>query len=112
MSGTTSSDGGLGIDLTNGFRLSSGDVFDLIASDGALSGGFDTLWLDGAKCSAKSVDVWRCNGFDFTLDVVAGVGGSVDLGVSAIPEPGIWVLLSVGFFGLAGLSALSRLRSI
>ena len=44
VSGTTSLDGGLGVDLTNGFRLSSGDVFDLIASDGALSGGFDRCW--------------------------------------------------------------------
>ena len=103
VSGATSLDGGLGVDLTNGFRLSNGDVFDLIASDGALTGGFDGLWLDGAKCSTKSVDVWRCDGFDFSLDVVAGIGGSVDLGVSAIPELGTWAMLSMGFLGLAGL---------
>ena len=49
VSGATSLDGGLGVDLTNGFRLSNGDVFDLIASGGALTGGFDGLWLDGVR---------------------------------------------------------------
>ena len=104
MSGATALDGGLGVDLASGFRLSSGDVFDLLTSGGPLSGAFDGLSLDGAACSTTSVDVWRCGGFYFSLDVVAGVGGFVDLGVAAVPEPATWVMLGVGFLGLCGLA--------
>ena len=110
VSGTTSLDGGLGLDLTNGFRLSSGDMFDLLTSGGALTGGFDGLSLNGAACSATSADVWRCGGFDFSLDVIAGAGGYVDLGVTAVPEPGTWALLSMGFLCLAGLSTRCRMK--
>jgi len=83
-----------------------------VLSSGTLAGGFDGLSLDGAACSTKSSDVWRCGGFLLSLDVVAGAGGSVDLGVSGVPEPSTWALLLAGLLGLAGFAARRRTRSV
>ena len=48
ISGSASLDGGLGIDLTDGFTLAKGDSFDIL-NFGSLKGpGFDALALDGA----------------------------------------------------------------
>ena len=53
ISGIASLDGGLGIDLTDGFTLATGDSFDILAF-GSLTGGFDALSLDGAACSVTA----------------------------------------------------------
>ena len=55
VSKLTTLDGGLAIDLTNGFTLATGDSFDILAF-GSLTGGFDALALDGAACSLASAD--------------------------------------------------------
>jgi len=86
-------------------------MFDLVTSGGALTGSFDSFSLDGGACSATSAEVWRCGGFNFSLEVIAGVGGSVKLDVSSVPEPGTWALLSIGFLGLAGRSARRLTRA-
>ena len=46
----TTLDGGLAIDLTDGFTLATSDSFDILGF-GSLAGGFDALSLDGAACS-------------------------------------------------------------
>jgi PEP-CTERM motif len=112
VTGGASLDGGLGIDLASGFHLMAGDSFDLLTTYpvGALYGGFDSLSLDGAACSAHASDVWSCGGFYLGIDVVTGASGFVDLSVagSAIPEPSTWAMLGLGFLGLAGLSLRRR----
>ncbi len=62
VSGSASLDGGLGIDLTDGFTLAKGDSFDILAFGSLKGPGFDALALDGAACSSKVVDVWTCGG--------------------------------------------------
>ena len=57
----TTLDGGLSIDLTNGFTLGAGETFDILGF-ASLSGDFTGLSLDGAACSSKVVDVWTCGG--------------------------------------------------
>ena len=60
ISAAASLDGGLGLDLLNGFSLAVGDKFDVL-SFSSLSGAFDALSLDGGACAAQTADVWRCN---------------------------------------------------
>jgi PEP-CTERM motif len=110
ITGTASLADGLGIDLASGFGLISGDSFDLLTTSplGALSGGFDSLSLDSAACSALATDVWRCGGFYFALDVMTGASGYVDLSVASVPEPSAWALLGAGFLGLGALAMRRR----
>ena len=77
VTGQTTLDGGLGIDLMDGFRLGSGDTFDLVASDGVLSAGPDGLSVDGVACSAHSTDVWLCHNVGYYVDLNV-VGVAVD----------------------------------
>jgi hypothetical protein len=100
-------DGDLGLELTNGFKLAAGDVFDFLTY-GGFSGGFSGVSVDGAACSAVAGDVWAC-GIGFNLDVALGVDG-LDLTVARIPEPATWAMLAVGFLGLGGLRLIGRTR--
>jgi hypothetical protein len=113
VSKLTTLDGGLAIDLTNGFTLATGDSFDILGFAN-LAGGFDALALDGAACMARPMDSWTCGG-DVRLNevihaksldlVVANASAAVGpAGSSPIPEPSTWTMLAMGFFGLGGLS--------
>jgi hypothetical protein len=52
ISAAVSLDGGLGLDLLNGFSLVVGDKFDVLSFT-SLSGGFDALSLDGRACVGR-----------------------------------------------------------
>ena len=109
IEGLASLDGGLELDLINGFTLEVGDSFGLLTFAG-LSGDFNGLSLDGGACSARPGDFWTCGGF--TLQEAIGAS-YLDLnvtGTSAIPEPSTWALLMTGFLGLAGLRLGRRSR--
>ncbi len=51
ITGKRELDGGLGIDLSNGFTLGKGDSFDILAFGSLKGPGFDALALDGVACS-------------------------------------------------------------
>ena len=62
VSKLTTLDGGLAIDLINGFSLATDDSFDIL-DFGSLAGpGFDALTLGGAACSSAGPDQWTCGG--------------------------------------------------
>ena len=61
ISKLTTLDGGLAIDLINGFSLATGDSFDILGY-GSLAGGFASLALGGAACSSAGTDKWTCGG--------------------------------------------------
>ena len=116
----TTLDGGLAIDLTDGFTLATGDSFDILTF-GSLAGGFDALTLDGAACSSPRADIWTCGGgvrlkevIDPTsLDLFVARGSAVfgPAGSSPIPEPSTWAMLALGFLGLGGLGLSKRKRA-
>ncbi len=62
ITGAATLAGGLGIDLTGGFKLATGDTFDILGFGSLAGPGFDALALDGAACSSTVVDKWTCGG--------------------------------------------------
>jgi hypothetical protein len=109
ITGLATLDGGLALDLLDGFRLAAGDSFDFL-SYGGFSGGFSNVSIDGAACTATGGDIWTCSA-GFNLNLALGAGG-LDVGVKSIPEPSTWVLMATGFLCLAGLGLRARRRAL
>ena len=67
-------DGRLALNLTGGFTLAVGEVFDLMSFAG-VGGDFKHLSLDGSACSEHSTDVWSCSNLSgLYIEEVFGTG--------------------------------------
>ncbi len=117
VTGTTLLGGLLVIDLATGYTIAPGDEFDLLSSEGDLSGAFGGVTFAGDACGSSGVaDQWLCSGagVHFDLVVTTGLDGSIDLTnvvagvVTPVPEPSTWALMGLGFAGLGFVGYRSR----
>ncbi len=112
--------GKLDLTLVGGFKLTTGESFDILGTGDGLTNGLSSLDLDGFGCFAEGGQTYKClagNVFDiFTLTTDPGalVPGGADptdlvLGVTVVPvpEPSTWALMLLGFGGL-GYAAYRR----
>ena len=107
VTGLTTLEGRLVLDLTNHFKFAAGDNFDFLTALGGVAGGFDGVSVDGVACGGGASDLWRCSsvGLNFSL----GIGnGGISVGASSIPEPATWTTLVTGFIALGGFRLLGR----
>jgi hypothetical protein len=111
ISGGATLDGGLALDLLNGFTLSSGESFDILDALQGITDEFDAVSFNGIACSSEAGGTWNCSGLDglYFAEVISG--GELTLNVAATatstPEPGTLALLAAG---IAGLGAARRWR--
>jgi hypothetical protein len=102
-------DGGVAIDLIDGFTLTTGENFDILNYQGGLSGEFDAVSLNGMACSKAPMDEWMCSGgVIVSLNDPAGTLGLYVVHGSPVPEPSTWAMVLSGFLGLGALALRRR----
>ncbi len=110
----------LDLSLVSGFDLETGQTFDIVGSGDGLTNDLTSLALDGRACAAVG-DAFKCGAGSFfdiftlvTLDPGSLVSGmnpmdlQLEVTVVPTPEPSTWVMMGLGFAGLAGAGAYRR----
>jgi subtilase-type serine protease len=110
----------LDLTLVNGFDLATGQTFDIVGAGDGLTNDLTSLALNGHACGAVG-DAFKCFAGSFfdifttvTLDPGSLVPGAnpmdLQLEVTVVPtaEPSTWVMMGLGFAGLAGAAGYRR----